>query len=44
MAKISSEEKVFCEFPSNLRVLAIDTDPAVLEFINKICNEYCYEG
>ncbi|WVZ03456.1 hypothetical protein V8G54_024262 [Vigna mungo] len=43
MAKISSEKKIFCEYPSNLRVLAIDTDPTVLEFIKKVCNEYCYE-
>ncbi|KAK7356162.1 hypothetical protein VNO80_15428 [Phaseolus coccineus] len=43
MARISSEEKVFCQFPSNLRVLAIDIDPLVLEFIKKICNECCYQ-
>ncbi|BAT91317.1 hypothetical protein VIGAN_06263700 [Vigna angularis var. angularis] len=43
MGKISSEKKVFSEYPSNLKVLAIDTDPIVLEFIKKVCNEYCYE-
>ncbi|KAK7341107.1 hypothetical protein VNO80_24031 [Phaseolus coccineus] len=40
MARISSEEKVF---PSNLRVLAIDIDPSVLEFVKKTCNECCYQ-
>ncbi|WVZ04258.1 hypothetical protein V8G54_025064 [Vigna mungo] len=42
MAKISFE-KAFCEFPSNLRVLAVDTNSNVLEFIKKMCEEYCYE-
>jgi len=44
MTNISFEEKVFFQFPSDLRVLAIDTDSTVLEFIKKICNEYCYQG
>ncbi|KAK7356163.1 hypothetical protein VNO80_15429 [Phaseolus coccineus] len=43
MARTYSEEKVFCQFPSNLRVLAIDTDPLVLELIKKTCNECCYQ-
>jgi len=44
MATVSSDDKVFGQFTSNLRVLAIDTDPSVLEFIKKICNECGYEG
>ncbi|KOM41725.1 hypothetical protein LR48_Vigan04g192300 [Vigna angularis] len=40
---IISFEKAFHEFPSNLRILAVDTDSTVLEFIKKICNKYCYE-
>ncbi|ESW03366.1 hypothetical protein PHAVU_011G008200, partial [Phaseolus vulgaris] len=43
MATVSSDDKVFGQFTSNLRVLAIDTDPSVLEFIKKICNECGYE-
>ncbi|XP_014521971.1 two-component response regulator ORR21-like [Vigna radiata var. radiata] len=42
MAKISFQ-KAFCEFPSNLRILAVDTNCTVLEFIKKMCKEYCYE-
>ncbi|XP_047151122.1 two-component response regulator ARR14-like [Vigna umbellata] len=42
MVRISFE-KAFHEFPSNLRILAVDTDSTVLEFIKKICNKYCYE-
>ncbi|KAK7347505.1 hypothetical protein VNO80_22037 [Phaseolus coccineus] len=43
MTRIFSEEKVFCQFPLNLRILVIDIDPLVLEFIKKTCNECCYQ-
>ncbi|CAJ1935689.1 unnamed protein product [Sphenostylis stenocarpa] len=45
MAKISSdqEEKGLQRIPPSLRVLAIDTDPTVLDFIKKTCNQYGYQ-
>ncbi|WVZ23163.1 hypothetical protein V8G54_001707 [Vigna mungo] len=39
MAGISSPAINISEFPSNLNVLAIDTDLRVFEFINKSCKE-----
>ncbi|WVZ23162.1 hypothetical protein V8G54_001706 [Vigna mungo] len=39
MAGTSSSAIDFSEFPSNLNVLVIDTDPGDLEFIEKSCKE-----